>query len=173
MKAIVPQKTQRELIPAGNHPARVFEIIEIGTVDGQWMGEAKKTHKVRIGFEFPTEKRVFDESKGEQPMVTSKEMALSFGDLAGLRKIVEAIEGKKLTDAEAVNYDIESKFKHRTKTLKEILNSKIYKNEEQDKNFLQNRYNEDTEHGQTEKIKKEEIKHLEEFISTKRPNDAF
>ena len=77
------------------------------------------------------------------------------------------------SENEEINYDIESKFKHRTKTLKEILNSKIYKNEEQDKNFLQNRYNEDTEHGQTEKIKKEEIKHLEEFISTKRPNDAF
>lgn len=108
MKASLPQKTQRELIPTGNYPARVYEIIEIGTVDGQWMGEAKKTHKVRIGFELPTEKRVFDVAKGEQPMVISKEMALSFGDLAGLRKIVEAVEGKKLNDAEAVNYEIES-----------------------------------------------------------------
>jgi len=108
MKATLPQKTQRELIPTGNYPARVYEIIEIGTVDGTWMGEAKKTHKVRIGFELPTEKRVFDVAKGEQPMVISKEMALSFGDLAGLRKIVEAVEGKKLTDAEAVNYDVET-----------------------------------------------------------------
>ncbi len=49
---------------------------------------------------------VFDEKKGEQPMVVSKEMALSFGDLAGLRKIIEAVEGKKITDAEAVNYDV-------------------------------------------------------------------
>lgn len=108
MKATLPQKTQRELVPVGNYPARVYEIIEIGTVDSQWMGEAKKTHKVRIGFELPTEKRIFDEKKGEQPMVISKEMALSFGDLAGLRKIVEAVEGKKLTDAEAVNYEVES-----------------------------------------------------------------
>ena len=84
LKAQLPQKTQRELIPTGNYPARVYEIIELGTVDSTWMGEAKKTHKVRIGFELPTEKRVFDETKGEQPMVISKEMALSFGDLAGL-----------------------------------------------------------------------------------------
>lgn len=104
--AQLPQKTQRELIPTGNYPARVYEIIELGTVDGQWMGEAKKTHKIRVGFELPTEKRVFDEKKGEQPMVISKEMALSFGDLAGLRKIIEAVEGKKITDAEAVNYDV-------------------------------------------------------------------
>ena len=39
-------------------------------------------------------------------MVISKEMALSFGDLAGLRKIIEAVEGRKITDAEAVNYDV-------------------------------------------------------------------
>ena len=106
LKAQLPQKTQRELIPTGNYPARVYEIIELGTVDSTWMGEAKKTHKVRIGFELPTEKRVFDETKGEQPMVISKEMALSFGDLAGLRKIIEAVEGRKITDAEAVNYDV-------------------------------------------------------------------
>lgn len=106
LHAQLPQKTQRELIPTGNYPARIYELIELGTVDSQWMGEAKKTHKIRIGFELPTEKRVFDEKKGEQPMVISKEMALSFGDLAGLRKIIEAVEGKKITDAEAVNYDV-------------------------------------------------------------------
>ena len=106
LTAPLPQKTQRELIPTGNYPARIYEIIELGTVDSQWMGEPKKTHKIRIGFELPTEKRVFDETKGEQPMVISKEMALSFGDLAGLRKIIEAVEGRKITDAEAVNYDV-------------------------------------------------------------------
>lgn len=106
LHAQLPQKTQRELIPTGNYPARIYELIELGTVDSTWMGEAKKTHKIRIGFELPTEKRVFDEKKGEQPMVISKEMALSFGDLAGLRKIIEAVEGKKITDAEAVNYDV-------------------------------------------------------------------
>lgn len=108
LKASLPQKTQRELIPEGNYPARIFELIELGTVEGSWMGEAKKTHKVRIGFEFPTEKKVFDTSKGEQPFVLSKEMALSFGDLAGLRKIIEAVEGRKLTDSEAVDYDVET-----------------------------------------------------------------
>lgn len=106
LKAPLPQKTQRELIPTGNYPARIYEIIELGTVDSQWMGEPKKTHKIRIGFELPTEKRVFNEEKGEQPMVISKEMALSFGDLAGLRKVIEAVEGRKITDAEAVNYDV-------------------------------------------------------------------
>lgn len=104
--AKLPQKTQREIMPAGNYPARVYEIIELGTQKGTWMGEEKISHKIRISFEFPTEKRVFSEDKGEQPYVISKEMALALGDLAGLRKIIEAIDGKKLTDAEAVNYDV-------------------------------------------------------------------
>lgn len=108
LKAPLPQKTQRELVPEGNYPARIYELIELGTIEGSWMGEVKFTHKVRIGFELPTEKRVFDEKKGEQPFVISKEMALSFGDLAGLRKVIEAVEGKKLTDAEAVDYDVET-----------------------------------------------------------------
>lgn len=108
LKAPLPQKTQRELVPEGNHPARIYELIEIGTVDSTYAGETKKVHKIRIGFELPTEKRTFSEEKGEQPMVISKEMALSFGDLAGLRKIIEAVEGRKLTDAEAVDYDVET-----------------------------------------------------------------
>ena len=43
LTAPLPQKTQRELIPTGNYPARIYEIIELGTVDSQWMGEPKKT----------------------------------------------------------------------------------------------------------------------------------
>lgn len=99
-------KTQRELIPEGNHPARIYEIIEIGTVEGSWMGQPKLNYNVRIGFEFPTEKRVFTEGKGEQPFVLSREMSLSLGEKANLRKIVEAVEGHKLTESEAVDYDI-------------------------------------------------------------------
>jgi hypothetical protein len=76
-------------------------------------------------------------------------------------------------DNEDINYDIESKFRTKKKTLKEILNSKIYKNEDLDLNYIQNRYNEEPEHNQIEKTKKDEINHLKEFISTKRPMKAF
>jgi hypothetical protein len=101
-----PSKTQRELVPEGNHPARIYELIEIGTVEGSWMGQPKMNHNVRVSFEFPTKKFVFNEEKGAQPFVLSREMSLSLGEKANLRKIVEAVEGRKLTDAEAVNYDV-------------------------------------------------------------------
>lgn len=99
-------KTQRELMPEGNHPARVYEIIEIGTVESSWNGNPKMAHKIRIGFEFPTKKFVFNEEKGEQPFVLSSEMGLSMYDKSNLRKVVHAIEGRKLTDEEAETYDI-------------------------------------------------------------------
>lgn len=99
-------KTQRELVPEGNHPARIYEVIEVGTVEGSWMGQPKMNYNVRIGFEFPTKKFMFSEEKGLQPFVLSREMSLSLGEKANLRKIVEAVEGRKLTEAEAVNYDV-------------------------------------------------------------------
>lgn len=40
--------------------------------------------------------------------------------------------GRSEINNDDINYDIESKFKKKNKTLKEILNSKIYKNEEHD-----------------------------------------
>lgn len=101
-----PKQTQRELVPEGNHPARIYEIIEIGTVEGSWMGNPKMTHNVRVGFEFPTKKFIFNEEKGPQPFVLSREMSLSMGEKANLRKIADAVEGKKLTDDEANAYDI-------------------------------------------------------------------
>jgi hypothetical protein len=70
------------------------------------MGQPKTNYNVRISFEFPTKKFVFNEEKGAQPFVLSREMSLSLGEKANLRKIVEAVEGHKLTEAEAVNYDV-------------------------------------------------------------------
>lgn len=101
-----PKQTQRELVPEGNHQARIYELIEIGTVEGSWMGQPKMNHNIRIGFEFPTKKFVFNEEKGPQPFVLSREMSLSMSEKANLRKIVDAVEGRKLTDSEAEGYDV-------------------------------------------------------------------
>ena len=100
------EKIQRELVPEGNHPARIYEVIELGTVESKWNGNVKMQHKVRISFEFPTKKFVFNEEKGPQPFVLSTEVALSMYDKATLRKIVDAVEGRKLTDEEADSYDV-------------------------------------------------------------------
>lgn len=98
--------TVRELIPAGNYVARCYQMIEIGTVDEFVMGKEVTAKKVRIGWELPTELKVFKEEKGEQPLVISKEYTLSMNEKANLRKDLKAWRGKDFTEDEAKSFDI-------------------------------------------------------------------
>ena len=98
--------TPRELIPAGNYIARCYQMIEIGTVQESYQGETKSLKKVRIGWELPTETRVFSEDKGEQPMVISQEYTLSMNEKANLRKTLASWRGKDFTEDEAKSFDI-------------------------------------------------------------------
>ena len=97
---------ERELIPAGNYVARCYKMIEIGTIPTEYLGETKMLHKVRIGWELPTELKVFNPEKGEQPCVIDKEYTLSLGEKANLRKDLQSWRGKAFTEAEAEAFDI-------------------------------------------------------------------
>ena len=96
----------RELVPAGSHVARCYSMMHIGTNEEEYMGQKKKLNKVRITWELPNELRVFEESKGEQPMVISKEYTLSMYEKANLRKELEGWRGKGFTENEAKSFDI-------------------------------------------------------------------
>lgn len=80
-------------IEAGSYPARVYQLIELGTIVG-FQGQLQ--NKVRIGFELPTEMMVFDEKKGEQPRVISQDYTLSFHEKASLTKVILACDPKAL-----------------------------------------------------------------------------
>ena len=98
--------TKRELIPADNYIARCYQMIEIGTVKESFQGETKTMTKVRIGWELPELKKVFNEEKGEQPYVISKEYTLSMNEKANLRKMLESWRGVGFSDADAAKFDI-------------------------------------------------------------------
>jgi len=98
--------SQRELITPGNYIARCYQMIHIGTVEEIVQGEKKTLNKVRIGWELPTETKVFDEKKGEQPLVISKEFTLSLHEKSNLRKVLASWRGKDFTEDEAKNFDI-------------------------------------------------------------------
>lgn len=98
--------TQRELIPAGNYIGRCYQMIEIGTVTENILGENKILKKVRIGWELPTELKVFNEEKGEQPCVISKEFTLSMHEKSSLRGTLKSWRGKDFTEEEARSFDI-------------------------------------------------------------------
>lgn len=96
----------KELIPAGNYVARCYQMIHVGTVMEDYQGIPKLQNKVRLGWELPTETKVFDEAKGEQPFVISNEYTLSLSDKANLRKILASWRGKDFTEAEAACFDV-------------------------------------------------------------------
>jgi len=96
----------RVLIPEGNHMARCTRMVYMGEVDNMYNGELKKTRKVHLTFELPTETHVFDESNGAQPFSTSKTYTLSLADKANLRKDLEAWRGKVFSKEELEGFDI-------------------------------------------------------------------
>lgn len=98
--------TKREPIPQGNYVARCYQMIEIGTVKEEFEGVAKLQRKVRLGWELPTEMRVFDEEKGEQPLVISGEYTISMHEKSKLRAFLQSWRGVAFTEDEAKAFDI-------------------------------------------------------------------
>jgi len=96
----------REIIPSGNYAARCYKMIQIGTVNEVIQGENKQLHKVRIGWEFPNDLKVFNEEKGEQPIVFDEEYTLSLHEKSTLRKMLSSWRGKDFTPDEAKSFDI-------------------------------------------------------------------
>lgn len=90
---------EKELVPAGNHVARLYSIIHIGKIEEEYMGEAKINDKVMLRFELPDEMRTYGD-KGELPMAINREYTLSLGEKANLRKLVEGMLGSTLNDSD-------------------------------------------------------------------------
>ena len=67
-----PKKPQYEVVPAGNHVARLYEIIHIGTIPTTYKGEEKMTDKIRLTFELCDERKEFKEGEGERPSSVSR-----------------------------------------------------------------------------------------------------
>lgn len=100
-----------ELCPKGTHIARVFKVLNLGTLKTEWKGKEKFVKKVRIYFELPNEEKIYQDKDGKEIKdihTISGEYTLSMGDRAKLRPIVEGIIGTTLSDDEAYGFDIES-----------------------------------------------------------------
>ena len=93
-------------VPAGTYVARCFSMVHIGTIPEEYQGETKEQNKVRISWELPTEKKVFNEEKGEQPYSVSKDFTLSMHEKANLRKFLESWRGRGFTEDEAKSFDV-------------------------------------------------------------------
>jgi len=95
----------RVLIPAGNHIARCYEMIHIGTIiEATGLYAGKQVNKVRLSWETPEETHDF--GKGPQPFSISQELTLSMHEKASLRKMLEGWRGKAFTEDEAKQFDV-------------------------------------------------------------------
>lgn len=106
MGSIIAKATgsQREPIPAGNHIARCYSIVQIGTIEQTWEGKTKQAHKVRITFELPNLQKDFDGVMKPRYMAIPR--TLSLNKKARLRAELESWRGVPFTDAEAEGFDI-------------------------------------------------------------------
>jgi len=95
-------------VPPGNHLARCYRIIDLGTQKSEYQGQVKFLRKVMINWE------VHGENDAGEPMVTErgeplsifKNYTLSWGENANLRKDMQAWRGKPWSDEEAKRFDL-------------------------------------------------------------------
>ena len=108
LKIKVPKSASKNipLLEAGTYVGRCFKMIHQGTNDEVILGKTKTLNKVRLYWELPDEMMVFDEEKGEQPRVISKEFTLSLHEKSNLRKTLESWRGKTFTAKELDDFDL-------------------------------------------------------------------
>lgn len=95
----------RQNAPAGTHPARCYQIIDLGTHDKEWQGKRRKSHEIRVSWELPDETADF--GKGHlEPFAVHKTYTLSLSEKANLRHDLENWRGKPFTEQELESFDV-------------------------------------------------------------------
>jgi len=81
----------RELIPAKQHMARCFGLVDCGTHPRpDYKGKPKPPcQSIQLFFEFPKIMRVFKEENGEQPATKSRRFTFVFGENSSLTKCLK------------------------------------------------------------------------------------
>ena len=106
MKAPEPKKTY-DPAPKGSHVARLYQIINLGTTEFEYMGEMKRSTKLRLTFELSNEMKVFKEGEEAKPLSVSREFGFSMSPRSKLRPFIESMLGTALHDKEAYNFDFD------------------------------------------------------------------
>lgn len=90
-----PSDNQFELPPAGTHLAACYRIIDLGTQESSYNGQAKRQHKILISWELPDE-RMTD----GRPFTISQRYTWSAHEKSALRRDLESWRGVPFTDAD-------------------------------------------------------------------------
>jgi hypothetical protein len=96
--------TVRTPAPSGTHMGRCYGVIDLGTHINPQHGS--KARKILLQWELPTETHVFDEKKGAEPFVVSRQFSLSLNEKGALRPFLTAWRGRDFTPEELNKFDI-------------------------------------------------------------------
>ncbi len=89
--------------PAGSYIARCVRLLDLGTVQTEYQGEAKTAHKCLLAFEVLDPEVRRDDG---QPFVLSKRYTLSLHEKAALRKELASWRGRDFTPEELRGFDL-------------------------------------------------------------------
>lgn len=103
------EKPKRELVPKGNHVARMYAMYHFGHIKNEWEGKVTYPDMLRFSFELCNEKKVFKEGEEARPYsISTKNLTYTMGTKSHLRKLIEGMTGVALTDKEAYAFDPET-----------------------------------------------------------------
>lgn len=91
-----------EKAPVGVHVARCYRVIDLGTQETNWQGQAKKAHKCLIGWELLGDARMSD----GRPFSVSQRYTVSLHPKSQLRQHLEAWRGRPFTPEEEARFDL-------------------------------------------------------------------
>jgi hypothetical protein len=97
-------------VPAGNHLARCFRIVDLGTQKSSFEGQEKNLHKIKVYFEVhgDDENGLAMITAKNEPMTISKDYTLSWGEMATLRKDLQTWRGKPFSEEERKRFDLKN-----------------------------------------------------------------
>ena len=96
--------TEYEQPPTGNHVARCYQVVDLGTHKGEYKGVANSARKVSIRWELCDEKMTEGEMAGK-PFSVGKIYTASLSEKATLRHHLEAWRGIPFTQEELMGFD--------------------------------------------------------------------
>jgi len=88
-----PNDKQFELPPAGTHLATCYRVIDLGTQNSTYMGQAKRQHKIMLGWELSDELMT-----DGRPFMISQRYTWSMSEKAALRRDLESWRGIPFQD---------------------------------------------------------------------------
>lgn len=92
--------------PTGTHVARCIRITDLGTQQGDYLGEVTHKNQILVTWELCHE--LMDTDNGPQPFLVSKFYTNSLHEKSNLRKDLISWRGRDFTDDELKKFDLQS-----------------------------------------------------------------